>query len=72
MSLDRDPPSFLPSDSLDVLVAESDAAFRRALRTYAGLTPMQVRALGGLNVVLERFLDACGLRDSVLRGRSVA
>lgn len=50
----------------------SGAAFRRALRRYATLTPSQVREHGGLNVVLERFLDACGLRDSVLRGRSVA
>jgi AraC-like DNA-binding protein len=50
----------------------SGAAFRRALRSYGGLTPTQVRERGGLAPLLERFLDACGLRDSVELGRSVA
>jgi AraC-like DNA-binding protein len=50
----------------------SGAAFRRALRTYTGLSPTQVRAHGGLSVILERFLDACRLPDSVDLGRSVA
>jgi AraC-like DNA-binding protein len=50
----------------------SGAAFRRALRSYGGLTPTQVRERGGLAPVLERFLDACGLLDSVELGRSVA
>ena len=50
----------------------SGAAFRRALRAYTGLTPTEARALGGLNAILDRFLDACGLADSVDFGRSVA
>jgi AraC-like DNA-binding protein len=50
----------------------SGAAFRRTLRTYTGLTPTQVRSRGGLSVILEHFLDACGLPASVDRGRSVA
>jgi AraC-like DNA-binding protein len=50
----------------------SGAAFRRALRSYGGLTPTQVRAGGGLAPVLERFLDACGLADSVELSRAVA
>jgi AraC-like DNA-binding protein len=50
----------------------SGAAFRRALRTYAGLTPTQVRDAGGLSPVLERFLDACGLPNSLELCRSVA
>ncbi|MGE0159444.1 MAG: helix-turn-helix domain-containing protein [Gemmatimonadales bacterium] len=50
----------------------SGAAFRRALRTYVGLTPTQIRDRGGLGPVLDRFLDACGLPDSLERGRSVA
>jgi AraC-like DNA-binding protein len=50
----------------------SGAAFRRALRCYAGLTPSQARERGGLSAVLERFLDACGLPDSLELGRSVA
>jgi len=50
----------------------SGAAFRRALRTYAGLTPGEVRATGGLDAILPCFLDACGLPYSVQRGRNVA
>ncbi len=50
----------------------SGAAFRRALRTYVGLTPTQVKEQGGLGPILERFLDECGLPYSVQRGRSVA
>ncbi|HET9950065.1 MAG TPA: AraC family transcriptional regulator, partial [Longimicrobiales bacterium] len=50
----------------------SGAAFRRALRNYVGLTPTQVKAYGGLRVVLDRFLDACGLLDRLQIDRSVA
>jgi len=50
----------------------SGAAFRRALRTYLGATPTEVKEKGGLRLVLGRFLDACGLGDSVVLGRSVA
>jgi AraC-like DNA-binding protein len=50
----------------------SGSALRRALRSYAGLTPTQVRERGGLAPVLDRFLDVCGLADSVQLGRSVA
>ena len=50
----------------------SGAAFRRALRTFVGATPTQVAAEGGLRFVLPRFLDECGLRDSVVFTRSVA
>jgi AraC-like DNA-binding protein len=50
----------------------SGAAFRRALRSYGGLTPTQLRERGGLAPILERFLDACGLPDTVELGRSVA
>jgi AraC-like DNA-binding protein len=50
----------------------SGAAFRRALRTYVGATPTEVIARGGLRFVLGRFLDACGLGDSVVFDRSVA
>ncbi len=38
----------------------SGAAFRRALRLYAGATPTQIMERGGLNFVLDRFMDACG------------
>lgn len=48
----------------------SGAAFRRALRNYVGMRPMEVRARGGLRPVLIRFLDACGLGDSVHVGSS--
>jgi AraC-like DNA-binding protein len=50
----------------------SGAAFRRALRTYVVATPTQAREGGGLRFVLRRFLDACGLGDSVVFDRSVA
>jgi AraC-like DNA-binding protein len=50
----------------------SGAAFRRALRSYGGLTPSQVRERGGLAPILARFLDACGLATSVELSRSVA
>jgi AraC-like DNA-binding protein len=50
----------------------SGAAFRRALRRYVGMTPSSVRALGGLRPVLARFLDECGLPDSLQGGRSAA
>jgi AraC-like DNA-binding protein len=50
----------------------SGAAFRRALRTYLGVTPTELRGGGGLRLGLERFLDACGLGDSVVFDRSVA
>jgi len=50
----------------------SGAAFRRALRTYVGATPTGVKEDGGLRMVLQRFLDACGLGDSVVFDRSVA
>jgi AraC-like DNA-binding protein len=48
------------------------AAFRRAMRTYLHATPTEVKAGGGLRFVLGRFLDGCGLGDSVVLGRSVA
>jgi AraC-like DNA-binding protein len=50
----------------------SGAAFRRALRAYVGATPTDVKAGGGLRLVLARFLDACGISDSLVFGRSVA
>jgi AraC-like DNA-binding protein len=50
----------------------SGAAFRRALRRYAELTPTQVRKSGGLPPVLSRFLDACGLPDTLQGDLSVA
>jgi AraC-like DNA-binding protein len=50
----------------------SGAAFRRALRSYTSLTPSDVRALGGLRLVLSRFLDECGLPSTLDGDRSVA
>jgi len=50
----------------------SGAAFRRALRTYLGVTPTELKERGGLRLALQRFLDACGLGDSVVFDRSVA
>lgn len=50
----------------------SGAAFRRALRDYAGLTPTQVRVQGGLKPILDRFLDACGLGSSLQGDFSIA
>lgn len=46
--------------------------FRRALRNYVDATPTEVRERGGLDFVLERFLDVCGLDDSVRGELSVA
>ena len=46
----------------------SGAAFRRALREYTGATPTQVAERGGLDFVLARFIERCGLRP----GRAVA
>ncbi|MEM7415415.1 MAG: helix-turn-helix domain-containing protein [Gemmatimonadota bacterium] len=48
------------------------ATFRRALRTYVGLTPTQVVALGGFDAVCRVFLDVTGLADSVEDGLSAA
>jgi AraC-like DNA-binding protein len=50
----------------------SGAALRRALHNYVGRTPTTVKHGGGLRVVLRRFLDECGLGDSLLGERSVA
>jgi len=50
----------------------SGAAFRRALRNYVGMTPTEVRWFGGLAPVLSRFLDECGLPDSLQGDLSVA
>lgn len=50
----------------------SGAAFRRVLRNYVRSTPMEVRSLGGLAPVLSRFLDECGLPDSLEASLSVA
>lgn len=50
----------------------SGAAFRRALKNYLEATPTQVSEAGGLAVVMRRFLDVCGLVDSVWDGRVVA
>lgn len=47
-------------------------AFRRALRNYVDATPTEVRDGGGLDFVLERFLDVCGLDASVRSELSVA
>ena len=50
----------------------SGAAFRRALRNYVRWTPTEVKRLGGLAPVLSRFLDECGLPDSLQASLSVA
>lgn len=50
----------------------SGAAFRRALRNYLGSTPTQVREAGGFRLVVDRFLDVCGLGDSVRDGLALA
>lgn len=47
-------------------------AFRRALRNYVEATPTEVREAGGLSFVLGRFLDVCGLGDSLRTDLSVA
>jgi AraC-like DNA-binding protein len=46
--------------------------FRRALRNYLDATPTEIRDRGGLDFVLERFLDVCGLTASVRTELSVA
>ncbi len=48
------------------------ATFRRALRTVLDVTPTALVEAGGLDLALGRFLDECGLGDSVLGDRSVA
>jgi len=48
------------------------AVFRRALRNYLDATPTEIRQGGGLEFVVERFLDECGLDDSLGFGLSVA
>lgn len=48
------------------------AALRRALRNYLETTPTQLIDAGGFPFVLRRFLDVCGLDDSLLERRSVA
>jgi AraC-like DNA-binding protein len=50
----------------------SGAAFRRALRNYVAMTPTDVKSFGGLAPVLSRFLDECGLPDSLQGDLSVA
>lgn len=50
----------------------SGAAFRRTLRNYLGMTPTEVKSRGGLTSVLSRFLDECGLPDSLQGNLSVA
>ena len=46
--------------------------FRRALRNYVDATPTEVLEGGGLSFVLARFLDECGLGDSLRFEMSVA
>ena len=46
----------------------SGSAFRRALKEYTGGTPTQVAERGGLEFVLGRFVERCGLHA----GRAVA
>lgn len=41
------------------------SVFRRALRNYLDATPTAIRSGGGLAMVLRRFLDVCGVGDSV-------
>jgi len=50
----------------------SGAAFRRALRHYAGATPTGVIEAGGFPFVLKRFLAHCGLTRARGEGLSVA
>ena len=46
----------------------SGAAFRRALRSYAGVTPTEVVEAGGLRFLLDRFLVHCGIRSAMSGG----
>jgi AraC-like DNA-binding protein len=39
----------------------SGAAFRRALKVYSGATPTEVTQQGGLQFVLRKFVESCGL-----------
>lgn len=50
----------------------SGSAFRRALRNYLGTTPTQISGAGGFRLVIRRFLDVCGLGDSVRGGLALA
>jgi AraC-like DNA-binding protein len=50
----------------------SGAAFRRALRSYVGASPTEVKAYGGLTFILDRFLVRCNLDRHRRDGRSVA
>ena len=50
----------------------SGAAFRRALKSYTGVTPTQVIEKGGLTFVLNRFLTQVGIERAGLRGSSAA
>ena len=47
----------------------SGSAFRRALRSYVGMTPTEVVDAGGFGVVLERFVDEC---DLLIRPRALS
>ena len=42
------------------------STFRRALRSYLGTTPTQVRERGGLPFVLSRFMVECGFTEPEL------
>ena len=48
------------------------ATFRRALRSYVGLTPTEVRERGGGAPVLDRFLQTCDIDVRWRAGSSVA
>jgi AraC-like DNA-binding protein len=48
------------------------ATFRRALRGLLGCTPTQLVEGGGYRLASRRFLDVCGLGDSLVGNRSVA
>ena len=48
------------------------ATFRRALRSLLGCTPTQLVERGGYELASRRFLDVCGLGDSLRGNRSVA
>lgn len=50
----------------------SGAAFRRALRNYVDATPTEIIQGGGIRLVIRRFLDVCGLRDTLRDRRFVA
>ncbi|RMH22154.1 MAG: helix-turn-helix domain-containing protein [Gemmatimonadetes bacterium] len=45
----------------------SGSGFRRALRTFLGLTPSEVIEQGGLDCVLRAFLAECALRPRIAR-----